>query len=100
MLDENSPELTEQEKLKNELRELQRRQTSAIDWDPKTEGKRVLELQEMLSPPNNTKPPIELTRRQTVAGTIIEGKRQPELSTEERAQIISGNQSTPLSNRK
>lgn len=75
--------------LLEELRELQKRQSSATDWNPATEGRRLLTLQEMMK--SKSPFPPELGKRQALAGTVVNGKRQPELTAQERATIIAAN---------
>ncbi len=84
------------EVLKKELNDLQKEQTSGRDWDPKTQGKRLLELQNLLNPKS---PPLspELGKRQAVAGTVEAGVRQPELSAQEKSAIAAANVRSPKS---
>lgn len=80
-----------EEAIKDELRRLQRRQTTATDWDALTEGRKLLELQELFLEPLQvplTVPEKEALHRQGLAG--ING--QAELSLAERVAIISANE--------
>ena len=77
--------------LQEELRTLQKRSAIATDWNAATEGARLLELQDLLRSKRTPLSP-KLGKRQTVAGTVVEGVRQPELTPQERAKIVSANQ--------
>ena len=99
MLEENLSEVKGLDALREELRTLQKRRTIATDWNAATEGTRLLELQDLLRS-NRTPLPPKLGKRQTEAGTVVDGKRQPKLTSQERTQIISANQNIRSPQRK
>ncbi len=99
MLEENLLELKGWDALREELITLQKRRTIATDWNAATEGARLLELQDLLGSNKEPLPP-ELGKRQTEAGTVVGGKRQPKLTSQERTQIVSANQNIRSPQRK